>query len=141
SLRPGQSIFTLTLDEAMKLFELPRTLGEDDGKAVSVGIGRFGPFVKRGDTYASLPKEEDPYGVTLERAIELVRAKEEMIANRIIKAFPGTDIQVLNGRFGPYISDGVKNGKIPKDREPTSLTQAECEAWLAEGKPVRKFGR
>ena len=70
-----------------------------------------------------------------------MRAKLEMIANRTIKTFPGTDIQVLNGRYGPYITDGEKNGKIPKDRDPASLTQAECEALLAEGKPVRKGGR
>lgn len=142
SLRPGQSMHTISLDEALKLFGLPRKLGLDDGKEVSAAVGRFGPFAKRGDTYASLPKEDDPYTITFERAVELIRAKEEMVANRLIKVFPGTDIQVLNGRFGPYITDGVKNGKIPKDREPASLTQAECEALLLEGKPVRKgFGK
>ncbi len=141
SLRPGTSMHTITLEEALPLFDLPRTLGEADGKPVTVAIGRFGPFAKRGDTYASLGKEDDPYTISFERAIELVRAKEEMIANRIIKEFPGTAIQVLNGRYGPYISDGEKNGKIPKDRDPKSLTQAECEALLAEGKPVRKGGR
>jgi DNA topoisomerase-1 len=73
--------------------------------------------------------------------VELVRAKIEMIANRTIKVFPGTDIQVLNGRYGPYITDGEKNGKIPKDRDPASLSQDECVALLAEGKPVRKGGR
>jgi DNA topoisomerase-1 len=142
SLRPGQSIYTLTLAEALQLFGLPRRLGLDEGKEVSVGVGRFGPFARRGETYASLPKEEDPYTIGFERAIELVRAKEEAIANRLIKAFPGTAIQIVNGRFGPYITDGEKNGKIPKGREPASLTQAECEALLAVGKPVRKgFGR
>ena len=142
SLRPGQSIYTLSLDEALKLFGLPRKLGLDEGREVSVGVGRFGPFAKRGDTYASLPKEEDPYTIGFERALELVREKEQAIANRLIKSFPGTNIQVVNGRFGPYITDGEKNGKIPKDREPASLTQAECEALLAAGKPVRKgFGR
>jgi DNA topoisomerase-1 len=112
-----------------------------DDKPVTVAIGRFGPFAKRGDTYASLGKEDDPYKISFERAVELIRAKEEMIANRTIKTFEGTDIQVLNGRYGPYITDGEKNGKIPKDRDPASLTQAECEALLAEGKPVRKGGR
>ncbi|MFT3808146.1 DNA topoisomerase I [Arenimonas sp.] len=142
SLRPGQSIYTLTLEEALKLFGLPRKLGLDEGREVSVGVGRFGPFAKRGDTYASLPKEEDPYTIGFERALQLVREKEQAIANRLIKSFPGTDIQIVNGRFGPYITDGEKNGKIPKDREPASLTQAECEALLAAGKPVRKgFGR
>ena len=142
SLRPGQSIYTLTLDEALKLFGLPRKLGLDEGREVSVGVGRFGPFAKRGDTYASLPKEDDPYTIGFDRALQLVQEKEQAIANRLIKGFPGTNIQVVNGRFGPYITDGEKNGKIPKDREPASLTQAECEALLAAGKPVRKgFGR
>ncbi len=141
SLRPGTSMHTITLEEALPLFDLPRTIGEMDGKPVTVAIGRFGPFAKRGDTYASLGKEDDPYTISFERAAELIRAKEEMIANRIIKAFPGTEIQVLNGRFGPYVTDGEKNGKIPKDRDPKTLTQAECEALLAEGKPVRKGGR
>lgn len=141
SLRPGTSMHTITLEDALPLFDLPRTIGEMDGKPVTVAIGRFGPFAKRGDTYASLGKEDDPYTITFERAAELIRAKEEMIANRTIKTFPGTEIQVLNGRFGPYVTDGEKNGKIPKDREPASLTQAECEALLAEGKPVRKGGR
>ncbi|KFL37507.1 DNA topoisomerase I [Arenimonas donghaensis] len=141
SLRPGTSMHTITLEEALPLFDLPRTLGEMDGKPVTVAIGRFGPFAKRGDTYASLGKEDDPYKIGFERAVELIRAKEEMIANRTIKTFEGTDIQVLNGRYGPYITDGEKNGKIPKDRDPASLTQAECEALLAEGKPVRKGGR
>ncbi|GAB2668123.1 DNA topoisomerase I [Arenimonas aestuarii] len=141
SLRPGTSMHTITLEEALPLFDLPRTLGEMDDKPVTVAIGRFGPFAKRGDTYASLGKEDDPYKISFERAVELIRAKEEMIANRTIKTFEGTDIQVLNGRYGPYITDGEKNGKIPKDRDPASLTQAECEALLAEGKPVRKGGR
>ena len=141
SLRQGTSMHTITLEEALPLFDLPRTLGEMDDKPVTVAIGRFGPFAKRGDTYASLGKEDDPYKISFERAVELIRAKEEMIANRTIKTFEGTDIQVLNGRYGPYINDGEKNGKIPKDRDPASLTQAECEALLAEGKPVRKGGR
>jgi DNA topoisomerase-1 len=141
SLRPGTSMHTITLEEALPLFNLPRSLGQHEGKDVTVAIGRFGPFVKLGDTYASLGKTDDPYTISFDAAIELVRAKLEMIANRTIKVFPGTDIQVLNGRYGPYITDGEKNGKIPKDRDPASLTQAECEALLAEGKPVRKGGR
>ncbi len=142
SLRPSQSIYTISFEEALKLFDLPRKLGLDDGKEVSVAVGRFGPFAQRGDTYASLGKEDDPYTVSFERALELIRSREELIANRLIKAFPGTDIQVVNGKFGPYITDGEKNGKIPKDREPASLTQEECEELLAAGKPMRKgFGK
>jgi DNA topoisomerase-1 len=142
SLRGGQSMHTIELDEALKLFGLPRKLGFDQDKEVSVGVGRFGPFAKRGDTYASLGKEQDPYTITFEDAVALIRAREEVIANRLIKTFEGSPVQVLNGRYGPYISDGEKNGKIPKDREPATLTLAECEKILAEtGKPMRKGGR
>jgi DNA topoisomerase-1 len=142
SLRGGQSMHTIELDEALKLFGLPRKLGFDQDKEVSVGVGRFGPFAKRGDTYASLGKEQDPYTISFEDAVALIRAREEVIANRLIKTFEGSPVQVLNGRYGPYISDGEKNGKIPKDREPASLTLAECEKILAEtGKPMRKGGR
>src|SRR5687768_16859595 len=142
SLRGGQSMHTIGLEDALKLFGMPRKLGMDGEHEVSVGVGRFGPFAKRGATYASLNKDEDPYTITFERALELVRAREEVIANRIIKSFEGSPVQVLNGRFGPYISDGEKNGKIPKDREPASITLDEAVTILAEtGKPVRKGGR
>lgn len=107
-----------------------------------MGIGRFGPFARRGSTYASLKKEDDPYTIDLARAVFLIEEKEEIARNRVIKEFDGSDIQVLNGRFGPYISDGKLNGKIPKDREPASLTFEEVQQLLADtGKPVRKgFG-
>ncbi len=143
SLRPGQSMHTITLEEAIDLFRLPRMLGEHNGEDVSVGIGRFGPFAKRGSTYASLKKEDDPYTIELDRAVFLIEEKEEIARNRIIKAFEGSDIQVLNGRFGPYISDGKLNGKIPKDREPASLTLEEVTQLLEEtGKPARgRFGK
>jgi len=142
SLRPGQSIYSISLDEALELFLLPRVLGEDKGEQVSVGIGRFGPFAKRGSTYASLKKEDDPYKIDLAHAVFLIEEKEEIARNRIIKEFAGSDIQVLNGRFGPYISDGKLNGKIPKDREPASLTLEEVTKLLEEtGKPARRgFG-
>ncbi|HEX7991493.1 MAG TPA: DNA topoisomerase I [Stenotrophomonas sp.] len=144
SLQPGQSIYSISLEEALKLFDMPRKLGADaNGEEVTVGIGRFGPFAKRGSTYASLTKEDDPYKIDLARAVFLIEEKEEIARNRIIKEFEGSDIQVLNGRFGPYISDGKMNGKIPKDREPASLTLAEAEQLMADtGKPVRKgFGK
>ncbi len=143
SLRPGQSIHTITLEQALDLFKLPRTLGKDGEEDVTVAIGRFGPFAKRGSTYASLTKEDDPYTLDFDRALFLVREKEEIAANRIIKTFEGSNIQVLNGRFGPYLSDGELNGKIPKDREPASLTLEEAQQLMAEtGKPARRgFGR
>lgn len=142
SLRPGQSMHTITLEDALELFKLPRKLGQDKDEEVSVGIGRFGPFAKRGSTYASLKKEDDPYTIDLARAVFLIEEKEEIARNRIIKEFDGSDIQVLNGRFGPYISDGKLNGKIPKDREPASLTLEEVQKLLEEtGKPARRgFG-
>jgi DNA topoisomerase I len=143
SLRPGQSMHTITAEEALELFKLPRTLGtSEEGEDISVGVGRFGAFVKIGSTYASLTKEDDPYTIELPRALELVRAKAEALANRIIKDF-GNGIQILNGRYGPYITDGDKNARIPKDREPPSLTEAECVELLAAApfRPKRGFGK
>jgi len=143
SLRPGQSMHTITLDDALELFKLPRTLGQSaEGEDITVGVGRFGPFVKIGTTYASLTKEDDPYTIELERALTLVREKAEAAANRIIKDF-GNGIQVLNGRYGPYITDGEKNARIPKDREPATLSEAECAELIAAAptKPKRGFGR
>ena len=131
SLRPGQSMHTIALADALELFKLPRVLGDSpQGEAVSVGIGRFGPFVKQGDTYASLGKDDDPYTIDLAHALALLQAKREAAANRIIKDF-GNGVQVLNGRYGPYITDGEKNARIPKEREPASLGAEECAKLLA----------
>ena len=143
SLRPGQSMHTISLEDALELFKLPRKLGTDKDEEVSVGVGRFGPFAKRGSVYASLKKEDDPYTIDLARAVFLIEEKEEIARNRIIKGFDGCDIQVLNGRYGPYISDGKLNGRIPKDREPASLTREDVVKLLEEtGKPMRKgFGK
>jgi DNA topoisomerase-1 len=143
SLRPGQSMHTISLENALELFKLPRKLGQSEGHEVSVGIGRFGPFAKRGSTYASLKKEDDPYTIELAHAVFLIEEKEEIARNRIIKSFDGSDIQVLNGRYGPYISDGKLNGRIPKDREPASLTLEEVQKLMEEtGKPMRgRFGK
>jgi DNA topoisomerase-1 len=145
SLRPGQSMHTITLAEALELFKLPRNLGKaDDGEDITVGVGRFGPFVKHGSTYASLQPGDDPYTIELPRAIELIRAKAEAAANRIIQDF-GNGVQVLNGRYGPYITDGDKNARIPKDKEPKELTLEECTALLAAApnRPKRggRFGK
>ncbi|TAM21328.1 MAG: DNA topoisomerase I [Rhodanobacter sp.] len=142
SLRPGQSMHTITLEDALELFKLPRKLGAaDNGDEVSVGIGRFGPFVKQGSTYASLKPEDDPYTIELPRALQLVTDKLEMLANRIILDF-GNGVQVLNGRYGPYITDGEKNARIPKEQEPKELTEAQCVELLAAA-PIKKgrFGK
>ncbi len=131
SLRAGQSMHTITLEDALELFKLPRTLGAHEGEEVTVGVGRFGPFVKLGSVYASLKTEDDPYTIDLARAVQLVAEKLEAAANRLIKKFEGSAIEVVNGRYGPYVTDGEKNGKIPKDVEPASLTLADCEAIMA----------
>ena len=131
SLRAGQSMHTITLEDALELFKLPRNLGTHEGEEVTVGVGRFGPFVKLGSTYASLKTEDDPYTIELPRAVQLVAEKLEAAANRLIKKFDGSPIEIVNGRYGPYITDGEKNGKIPKDVEPASLSLADCEAIMA----------
>jgi DNA topoisomerase-1 len=136
SLRPGQSMHTIELDDALQLFLLPRKLGFDNGEEVTVAVGRFGPFAKRGSTYASLAKDDDPYTIDFDTALSRVRDREAFIANRLIRKFDDSSIEILNGRYGPYITDGEKNGRIPKDREPTSLTLQECEAILAAA-PMR----
>jgi DNA topoisomerase-1 len=145
SLRPGQSIHTITLEDALHLFKLPRDLGSaPDGVTISTGIGRFGPFVKHGSVYASLKPEDDPYTIELPRALELLHEKAELARNRLIASFRDGAIQVLNGRYGPYITDGEKNARIPKDKEPASLTEVECAELLAAApvKPKRggRFG-
>lgn len=138
SLRPGQFIESITLEEALELMKMPRQMGEFEGKPVVVGIGRFGPYVQHDKKYVSIPKEEDPYSITLDRCIELILQKRTADANRIIKSFDeNPDVQILNGRFGPYIKAGKKNVKIPKDKNPADLTLEECLA-LAESAPERK---
>ncbi|HEX7370676.1 MAG TPA: DNA topoisomerase, partial [Rhodanobacteraceae bacterium] len=137
SLLPGQSMHTITLAEALELFKLPRVLGTaDDGEEISAGMGRFGPFVKQGKLYASIKGDDNAYTITLERARELIREKQEFLANREIKTFDD-GIQILNGRYGPYITDGEKNARMPKDRDPKTLTHEECKALL-EAAPVRR---
>jgi DNA topoisomerase I len=141
-LRPGQKMDAITLADAMELFKLPRTLGATaEGEPIIANVGRFGPYVKYGAKYASL-KEDDPYTVTLERALEVIRLKKESDANRIIQDFADEGIQVLNGRYGPYITDKKKNAKIPKERDPKTLTLAQCkEMLLAAPERGGRFGR
>ncbi len=198
SLRKDQSIQTITFEEALDLFKLPRTLGERDGEVCTVGIGRFGPYVRLGSTYASLtpdddpleitlqravelidlkkaasatrdlgehkgemivqgrgrfgpfvkfgktyaniPKAEDPAAVTFERAVELIEAKLAGARQNILKEFEGSAIQVLNGRYGPYVTDGAKNANVPKEKQPEQLTLEEATALLAAA-PEKKGGR
>ncbi len=136
-LRPGQKMNDITLDDAMELFKLPRKLGETpDGVPVSASIGRFGPYVRYGDKYVSIRGDDDPYTIELPRALELIEEKKIADANRIILDFEDEGIQVLNGRYGPYITDKTKNARVPKDREPKSLTLEECKELL-EAAPAR----
>ncbi|MFN8689823.1 MAG: topoisomerase C-terminal repeat-containing protein, partial [Cyclobacteriaceae bacterium] len=138
SLRQGQFIENITLEDALELMKMPRSMGDFEEKPVVVNIGRFGPYVQHDKKYVSIPKEEDPYTITLPRAIELIEAKRIADANKTIKVFPeNPDVQVLNGRFGPYIKAGKKNVKIPKGKEPKELTLEEC-LTLAENAPERK---
>ena len=143
-LRPGQKMDSIQLADAFELFKLPRTLGTTvEGETVLTAIGRFGPYIKYGAKYVSL-KEDDPYTVTHERALEVIAAKVLADANRIIQEFPAAKIQVLNGRYGPYITDTAKNARVPKDRDPKTLTLEECQALLAvaPAKGTRgRFGR
>ena len=136
-LRPGQKMNDITLEDAMELFKLPRKLGETpDGLPVSASVGRFGPYVRYGDKYVSIRGDDDPYTIELPRALELIEQKKKEDAERIIQDFEDEGIQVLNGRYGPYITDKQKNARVPKDREPKSLTLEECKELLAAA-PVR----
>jgi DNA topoisomerase-1 len=131
-LRPGQKMNEIDLETALELFKLPRKLGETpDGLAVSASVGRFGPYVRYGDKYVSIRGDDDPYTIELPRALELIEEKKIADANRIILDFEEEGIQVLNGRYGPYITDKKKNARVPKDREPKTLTLEECKELLA----------
>lgn len=132
SLTKGQLIENITLEEALQLFALPRQLGEWQEKPVSCAIGRFGPYVKYGSNFVSLGKQYDPYTITLEEAIGLIQAHEEKNAKKEILDFPEAGIQVLNGRFGPYIKQGKNNYKIPKDTDPQTLTLEACQQIIQQ---------
>ena len=138
-MKPGQTLETITLEEALGLFSLPRTLGEYNGETVTIGAGRFGAYIKYGAAYVTLPKTNDPLAVTLEEAIELIDAKKKAEAERIIKEFAEeTELQVLNGRFGPYIAYKGNNYKLPKNVTPAELTLEECLAIVEKQGEVAK---
>jgi DNA topoisomerase-1 len=142
-LRKGQKMDTIKLPEALELFKLPRKLGEmEDGHAIVAKIGPFGPYVQYAvKGFVSL-KEDDPYVIELPRALELIRLKKEADANRLIQDFGVDDIKVLNGRYGPYITDGKRNARIPKDTDPKAVTLETCRELLAAAPPRgSRFGR
>ena len=126
-LPKGMALETITLEEALECFKLPRTLGEFEEKTVSVGVGRFGPYVRHNNAFVSIPKGTDPMSVTLKDAIALIQSKREAAENKVIKTFedePG--LQILNGRYGPYIAFEKKNYKIPENVEPKDLSKDAC---------------
>ncbi len=139
SLRTGQHLESITLDEALELFKLPRELGEFEDKKVTVSIGRFGPYVRHDNKFVSLEKEDDPYTVGIEKAIELIKAKREKDAKAVIAVFDEEpDLKVLNGRWGPYISYKKKNYKIPKKTEAEKLTLEDCMKIINEAPEPKK---
>ena len=142
TLLKGQSIETITLEEALKLFELPRTVGEYEGKVVVAAIGRFGPFIRHDGKFVSIPKDKNPISITLDEAIELIQQKREKDENRFIKKFEeDPELEILNGRYGPYIAYKGKNYRIPKTGyTPAEMTLADCMKLVSEAdqKPVTK---
>ncbi len=142
TLLKGQSIETITLEEALKLFELPRTVGEYEGKVVVAAIGRFGPFIRHDGKFVSIPKDKNPISITLEEAIELIQQKREKDENRFIKKFEeDPELEILNGRYGPYIAYKGKNYRIPKTGyTPAEMTLADCMKLVSEAdqKPATK---
>ena len=126
-MKPGQTLETITLEEALSLFSLPRTLGEYNGENITIGAGRFGPYIKVGTSYVSLPKTHDPLTVSLDEAKQLIDEKRKSDAEKIIKTFEQEpELQILNGRYGPYICYKKSNYKLPKDSTPAQLTIEEC---------------
>ncbi|MBR0222886.1 MAG: DNA topoisomerase I, partial [Bacteroidales bacterium] len=132
SLGKGQLIESITLEEALKLFALPRVVGHKDGQEIITAIGRFGPYVKFEGKYVSLTKGLDPYTLTEEQAIALIEESRNKEARKLISDFPASGIQVLNGRYGPYIKKGKENYKIPKKQNPETLTEEDCLAIISK---------
>lgn len=138
ALRSGQKIETITFEEALELFKLPRDLGETpEGEKISASVGRFGPYLKYGSKYVSL-KEDDPHEIKLERALILIAEKKRVEAERIILDFVDKGVQVLNGRYGPFITDRTKNVKVPEGQDPKTLTLEQCLEFIEKAPARRK---
>ena len=143
-LRKDQSMETITLEEAISLFDFPRSLGAFEGEEITVAIGRFGPYVKHNKQFYSLGKDDDPFMIELPRAIELIGEKRAAEANKVIKSYEeDEDVQVLNGRYGPYLVLKKQNYKIPKGQDPASLTLEECYKIAQDpaNMPKKRFSR
>ncbi|MFG6426564.1 MAG: type I DNA topoisomerase [Muribaculaceae bacterium] len=148
SLLADQSVATITLEEALKLFELPRTIGEFEGEPVVAAIGKFGPYVKHGKVFVSIPKDLTPQGITLEEAEQLILAKRQEEANRLIKDFPEMPgLEVLNGRYGPYLAykpEGARkatNYRLPKNTDAAVLTLEEAKKIMESQSTTKKTTR
>ncbi len=127
-MKKGQTIETITLDEALELFRLPRTLGEFEGFEVTIGTGRFGPYIRHDKFYVSLTGVADPLTITFEEAVHLIQSKRESESKKVLKSFPGNpDMEVMNGRYGAYIAYQGSNYKIPRNMDPSTLTEEECQ--------------
>jgi DNA topoisomerase I len=142
SLQSGMHIETITLEEALKLFKLPREVGEYESKKVTVAIGRFGPYIRHDNKFVSLEKSDDPYTVTLSRAIELIEAKREKDSKAVIRIFDeDPDMKLLNGRWGPYLSYRKNNYKLPKNSEAEALSFTDCQKIVDAGNSPKKVTR
>jgi len=142
SLRKDQRLETIAFEEALDLFKLPRVAGEFEGKEMTVAIGRFGPYVRHNSIFVSLKKEDDPMTVTADRCIELILAKRQAEIDKYIKTFPeNPEVQLLNGRWGPYLVIGDNNFKLPKGVDPKSLSLQDCLDIAADPKNASKGNR
>jgi DNA topoisomerase-1 len=142
SLRVGQRLETITFEEALDLFKLPRNLGIFEEKDIVVSIGRFGPYIRHDNKFISIPKTDDPYIITFERTVELIEIKRKADSEKLIKQFEGnSEVRILNGRWGPYLAIGKKNIKIPKGKDPASLTLEECLELEKTFVPSKRFFR
>ena len=141
SLQKGQSLETITLEEALSLFDLPKNIGEYEGEVMTVAVGRFGPYVRHAGKFYSLPKDTDPLSCTAEQAIEIIREKRESEEKSLLKSFTeDADLSIRTGRFGPYLKYKTDNYKLPKDVDPTSMSYEDCMKLIAEtpAKTARK---
>lgn len=141
SLAPGQLIESLTLEDALKLFSLPRTVGSYNGIDIVCTKGKFGPYLKYGDRNISLPRGTDPVSVSLEKCIEIIEQAAVKPEKTVLAEFPDSDIQVLAGRYGPYIKHAGSNYKIPKGTDPSTLTEEQCKDIVAGSEPTDKKKR
>jgi DNA topoisomerase-1 len=138
-LLKNQSIKTISLEEALSLFKLPRVIGQFEDVEVTIGVGKFGPYARHSNKFYSLGESDDPFSITLDRAIELIHQKREQDKNKIIRKFdenPG--LQILNGRWGPYIKLDKENFRIPKNKKAEELSFEECLRIIEKAREVKK---